>query len=43
MDFWDGFFDLLDDLFGEVGLLWVSFWAIVVIFAGYAAWWEWIR
>jgi hypothetical protein len=43
VDFWDGFFDLLADLFGEIGLLWVSFSVIVMIFVGYFVWWEWIK
>jgi hypothetical protein len=43
MDFWDGFFDMLGDLFGEIGLLWVSVGTIVFLFLCYGCWWEFIR
>ena len=43
MSFWEGFFDLLDDLFGEIGLLWVGLGTLLLILAGYGVWWEWIR
>jgi hypothetical protein len=38
-DFWDGFAQLLTDLFGAIGVLWVSLSVLAALLAGYSLWW----
>lgn len=42
-DFFDALGDFLDTCFGEVGVLFVSAWVLVMFVLGFGIWWEFIR
>lgn len=43
MDLWDDLFSFLGDLFGEVGIFFVSWTVIIIVVLLYIGWWEWVR
>ena len=42
-DFWDGLFDFLSDMCGEVGIWFAPLSVILLCAVGYGVWWEFIR